>query len=169
MEKIHTYVVLAYKESKDLERCIKSVLKQKYRSEVLIATSTPNNYINKLAKKYGLEVVVNKDAKHRIGDDFDFAIKSGKTKLVTVAHQDDVYDYEYSDEVVKKYNKNKDSLILFTDYYEIRNKKKVYKNNNLRIKSILLTPLKFNFNSENSNSTENDRTIEYKSINSENN
>ena len=30
-----------------------------------------------------------------------------------------------------------------------------------------LTKLKFNFNSENSNSTENDRTIEYKSINSE--
>lgn len=147
MEILHTFVVLAYKESKDLEKCIKSVLKQKYRSEVLIGTSTPNNYISKLAKKYNLDVIVNKDAKYRIGDDFDFAIKCAKTKLVTVAHQDDIYDYEYSDEIVKKYNKNKDSLILFTDYYEIRNKKKIYKNTNLRIKSILLTPLKFNFNS----------------------
>ncbi|MBO6195675.1 MAG: glycosyltransferase [Bacilli bacterium] len=147
MEKLHTFVVLAYKESKDLEKCIKSVLNQKYRSEVLIGTSTPNNYISKMAKKYNLDVIVNKDAKHRIGDDFDFAIKCAKTKLVTVAHQDDIYDYEYSDEIVKKYNKNKDSLILFTDYYEIRNKKKTYKNTNLRIKSILLAPLKINFNS----------------------
>ena len=147
MKKIHTFVVLAYKESKDLERCIKSVLNQKYKSEVLIATSTPNNYITKLAKKYKLDVVVNKDAKHRIGDDFDFAIKSGKTDLVTIAHQDDVYDYDFSYEVVEKYKKNQDSIILFTDYYEIKKGEKEYKNKNLRIKRVLLTPLKLNFNS----------------------
>ena len=147
MEKIHTFVVLAYKESKDLEKCIKSVLNQKYKSEVLVATSTPNSYINKLAKKYNLEVVINTDAKHRIGDDFDFAIKCANTKLITVAHQDDIYDYDYSYEIVKRFNKKKDSIILFTNYYELRNKKKVYNNKNLRIKSLLLTPLKISFNS----------------------
>ena len=147
METIHTFVVLAYKESEDLERCIKSVLNQKYKSKVIIGTSTPNKYIEKLAKKYDLEIKINKDAKHRIGDDFDFAIKCGDTKLVTVAHQDDIYDYDYSYEVVKKYNTNPSSIILFTDYYEIRNGEKVYKNTNLTIKRFLLTPLKFNFNS----------------------
>ena len=147
MELLHTFVVLAYKESKDLERCIKSVLKQKYKSKVLIATSTPNKYIDKYAKKYNLEVIINKEAKHRIGDDFDFAIQCSETKLITIAHQDDVYDYEYSDEIVKKYKKNKDSIILFTDYYEIRKKEKIYSNNNLKIKRLLLTPLKFNYNS----------------------
>ena len=147
MKSIHTYVVLAYKESKDLERCIKSVLKQKYKSEVVIATSTPNNYIKKLAKKYNLDVVVNEDSKHRIGDDFDFAIKTAKTKLVTIAHQDDIYDYDYSYEIVNKYNKKNDSIILFSDYYEIRNNEKVYKNTNLKIKRILLSPLKISFNS----------------------
>ena len=54
---LHTFVVLAYKESKYLETCIKSVLNQKYRSDVVIATSTPNDYINSLANKYNLEVI----------------------------------------------------------------------------------------------------------------
>lgn len=147
MKTIHTFVVLAYKESKDLEKCINSVINQKYKSEVVVATSTPNDYIKKIAKKYNLNIIVNKDAKHRIGDDFDFAIKCGKTKLVTVAHQDDIYDYEYSDEIVKKYNQNKDSIIIFTDYYELRKNEKIYVNKNLKIKRLLLSPLKKNKNS----------------------
>lgn len=147
MKSIHTFVVLAYKESKDLENAIKSVLNQKYKSKVVIGTSTPNNYIENIAKKYNLKIIVNKKSKHRIGDDFDFAIKCAKTPLVTVAHQDDIYEYEYSDKVVKKYLKNRDSLIIFTDYYELRNGKKEYNNLNLIIKRILLTPLKFNLNS----------------------
>ena len=42
---LHTFVVLAYKESIYLETCIKSVLNQKYKSDVVIATSTPNDFI----------------------------------------------------------------------------------------------------------------------------
>lgn len=139
---IHTFVVLAYKESSDLEICIKSVLNQKYKSNVIIATSTPNKHISSLAEKYDLKIKINEHSKHRIGDDFDFAIKSSKTKLVTVAHQDDIYDYNYSYEIIKKYNKNKDSIIIFSDYYELRNNKKTFSNRNLRIKRILLTILK---------------------------
>lgn len=138
----HTFVVLAYKESVYLEECIKSVLNQKYKSKVVIATSTPNEFIYNLARKYNLKVIVNKGEKG-IGNDFDFAIKQGKTDLVTVAHQDDIYDYEYSYDVVNKYNKYNDSIILFTDYYEIKNDKKEYSNKNLKIKRILLLPLKF--------------------------
>ena len=44
MKTIHTFVVLAYKESEYLEDCIKSTLNQKYKSDVVIATSTPNKY-----------------------------------------------------------------------------------------------------------------------------
>ena len=142
MEVLHTFVVLAYKKSDDLEKCIKSVLNQKYKSTVLIATSTPNEYIDNISKKYGLEVIVNEEAKHRIGDDFDFAIKCANTKLVTIAHQDDIYDYEFSENIVNEYNKYKNSIILFTDYYEIRNENKVYSNINLKIKRLLLKPLK---------------------------
>ena len=52
MKSIHTFVVLAYKESEYLEDCIKSVLNQKYQSDVVIATSTPNKFIKDLARKY---------------------------------------------------------------------------------------------------------------------
>lgn len=143
---MHTYVVLAYKESKYLENCIKSVLNQKYKSKVVIATSTPNAYISKLAKKYKLEVIENKNHID-IGGDFDFAISCGKTDLVTIAHQDDIYDYDYSYEVVEAYKNNSNSLIIFPNYYEIRTDLKVYNNLNLKIKKILLKPLKNTRNS----------------------
>lgn len=139
---MHTYVVLAYKESDYLEDCIKSVLNQKYPSKVVIATSTPNEFIQGIAKKYSLEVIVNPNPGKGIGYDFDFAVSCGKTKLTTVAHQDDIYDYEYSDLIIKAYKKNLDSLIVFSDYYEIRTEGKVYSNTNLKIKRILLLPLR---------------------------
>lgn len=139
---IHTYVVLAYKESSYLEECIKSVLNQKYKSNVVIATATPNPFIEKMAKKYKLDIFVN-DGKKGIGADFDFAIKVGRTELVTVAHQDDIYNYEYSYNMVNEYKKNKDAIIIFSDYYEIKDNKEVNSNINLFIKRVLLLPLRF--------------------------
>ncbi len=139
---LHTFVVLAYKESKYLEECIKSVLNQKYKSKVVIATTTPNDYITSLVKKYNLEITISSEGHKSIGGDFDFGVSCGNTDLVTVVHQDDIYDYEYSYNMVQAYCKNKDSLILFPHYYEIRGKKKVHKNINLNIKSLLLTPIK---------------------------
>ena len=103
---MHTFVVLAYKESSYLEECIKSVLNQKYPSKVVIATSTPNQYIENIADKYSLAIKVNPNPGKGIGYDFDFAVSCGETELTTVAHQDDIYDYEYSDCIVKAYLKN---------------------------------------------------------------
>ena len=143
---IHTFVILAYKESKYLEDCIKSVLNQSLKTNVIIATSTQNDYISKLAKKYKLDIKVNRGQKG-IGPDFDFAVNCVDTELVTIAHQDDIYDYDYAKEVVDAYNKQKKSIIIFTDYYEIRGEEKVYKNLNLNIKRILLRPLKNHKNS----------------------
>ena len=117
---IHTFSVLAYQESPYLEECIKSVLAQDYSSEVVIATSTPNQFIEKLAKKYNLEIKVN-DGKTGIGADFDFALNAGETELVTIAHQDDIYDPGYSKAMVEAYCKHPDSLIIFPNYYELRN------------------------------------------------
>lgn len=143
MKIVHTFVVLAYKESEYLEECIKSVLNQKYKSNVIIATSTPNEFIMNIANKYSLEVIENKGQKG-IGNDFDFAIKCGKTALVTIAHQDDIYDYNYSYQIIEKYKKYNDAIIIFTDYYEIKSDLKEYNNRNLNIKRILLNPLKIN-------------------------
>ena len=137
----HTFVVLAYKESKFLEECIKSVLNQSVKTNVIIATSTPNEFISNLAKKYNLDIVVN-TGKKGIGYDFDFAVNCANTKLVTVAHQDDIYDEDYAKEMIKAYEEEPNSIIIFPDYYEIRNGEKVYKNFNLNIKKILLKPLR---------------------------
>ena len=66
MGAIHTFVVLAYKESKYLEDCIKSVLSQTVPSEVVVATSTPNDYIKKIANKYSLDILVRKNEKKEL-------------------------------------------------------------------------------------------------------
>lgn len=137
----HTFVVLAYKESNKLEDCIKSVLNQSVKTNVVIATSTPNDFIAKMAKKYKLKVIVNKESKG-ISYDFDFASNCVDSDLITIAHQDDIYDDTYAESVLKKYQKYPKSLILFTDYYEIKNDQKEYSNINLKIKRILLFPLR---------------------------
>lgn len=142
---MHTYVVLAYKESKFLKECIESVLNQRYKSNVVIATSTPNKYIEELAQKYNLEIYINPKAGHGIGYDFDFAVSCGKTNLVTVAHQDDIYEYEYSQKIVDAYQKFPESLIIFSDYYEIRKEGNIHSNLNLKIKRVLLKPVKSTF------------------------
>ena len=138
----HTFVVLAYKESKYLERCIKSVKNQDYASDVVIATSTPNEFIYSLAEKYNVEVKVNPEPGKGIGYDFDFAERCVDSTIVTIAHQDDIYDNDYSAEIVKAYQKDPRAIIIFSDYYEIRNQEKVYANTNLKIKRILLIPLR---------------------------
>lgn len=137
----HTFVVLAYKESKDLENCVKSVLNQKYKSDVVVATSTPNKYIDKISKKYNLKVIVNPEKKG-IAYDFNFAVNCVDSTLVTIAHQDDIYDEDYSKKIVDAYEKNKNSSIIFSDYYELRGEDKVFNNSNLKIKRILLFPLR---------------------------
>lgn len=139
---IHTFVVLAYKESEFLEDCIKSVVNQAYKSNVVIATSTPNAYIKKVAKKYKLDIIENPNPGKGIGYDFDFASNCVSSDIITIAHQDDIYEYNYSKEVVETYKKYEDASIIFSDYYEIRNDKKVYSNRNLKIKRILLFPLR---------------------------
>ena len=98
MKPLHTFVVLAYKESAYLEECIKSVLNQTIESKVVIATTTDNKYIRKIAKKYNLEVIVGKHT--TIGGDFDFAKNTATTALVTIAHQDDIYDNTYVENII---------------------------------------------------------------------
>lgn len=142
--KVHTFVICAYKESEYLEEAIISLKKQKVKSRIMIATSTDNNYIRHLADKYDLEVRVNSAKQISIGKDFNFALSVGKTDLVTVVHQDDKYKWDYSENVIREYQENPDALIFFTDYMEIRDGKTIQKSRLLRIKRLLLSPLKIN-------------------------
>lgn len=142
--KIHTFVICAYKESEYLEEAILALKNQTVKSEIKIATSTDNDFIRGLAKKYNLEVFVNPDKKSNIGKDFNFAASAGETELVTIAHQDDKYEPDYAEKIIDAYEKHPDALIIFTDYKEIKNGETIKKSKMLKIKRILLTPLKMN-------------------------
>lgn len=139
----HTFVVLAYKESPYLEDCVRSVITQQYKSQVIIATSTPNNYIDTIAKEYDIKIVSRpkKDRGKGAASDFDFALSVADTPLATVVNHDEVYNYNYSSEVVAYYKKHPNSCIIFTRYFDIKGDFAVTKSLNLRIKNILCWPL----------------------------
>ena len=50
----HTFVVCAYQASPFLEACIRSCMQQEVPTRVMIATSTPNDWIRSIADKYQL-------------------------------------------------------------------------------------------------------------------
>ena len=139
--KNHTFVVCAYKESPYLEECIKSVLNQKVKSNVIMSTSTPNEYIENMAKKYNIDLYVNNGEKG-IGQDWNFGISNVKTDYVTIAHQDDIYKENYLEEIVNNINKGVDFVIAFTDYREVKNGQEIPLTRNLKIKKVLLFPLR---------------------------
>lgn len=139
--KDHTYVICAYKESSYLEECIVSLLEQSVKSRIIIVTSTPNKYISFFAEKYDLQVVVN-TGKGGLAEDWNFAVTQADTHFVTIAHQDDVYCSNYTEDVLKALDACEHPLIAFTNYYELRNGKTVDKNRLLQIKRLLLSPLK---------------------------
>ena len=136
MKDQHTFAVCAYRESAYLEECVQSLLAQTLPSTILIATSTPNDHIKGIADKYGIPLHVN-EGEAGITGDWNFARSCATTPFVTIAHQDDVYDPTFTEETMKKATKAKRPILVFTDYFEVRNGERVYKNKLLRIKRFL--------------------------------
>ena len=118
--KNHTFVICAYKESQYLEECIKSVLNQTVKSNIIMSTSTPNDYIKGMAEKYNIPLYINEGEKG-IGQDWNFGVSKATTDYVTVAHQDDIYKEKYLEEIVNNLEKGKDFVIAITKYTEIKN------------------------------------------------
>ena len=139
-ENNHTFVVCAYKESPYLGECIESLLQQTKKSRILISTSTPNASIQEIAKRYELPVVVN-TGKASIADDWNYGCSKVETELFTIAHQDDIYEKNYLEEILKHLNRAENPLIAFTDYGELRNGKICLGNTILKIKRLMLKPL----------------------------
>ena len=135
----HTWIICAFRESPYLEECILSLLNQTMKSRVRIATSTPCEHISRLAEKYGLEVAVNQ-GKTGISGDWNFALSTGETELLTIAHQDDTYEPDYTQEMLERINGCRNPIIYFTNYGELRNSEKVTSNKLLKIKRFLLIP-----------------------------
>ena len=138
----HTFAICAYKESKYLEECIKSVINQKIKSNVIICTATPNEYIQSMANKYNIKLYV-RNGKPGIQDDWNYAYDMAKSKYVTIAHQDDIYDSEYSRLLCDQVDEDKKQIMFFTDYREIKNNKTIPLTTNLKVKNLMLFPLRF--------------------------
>lgn len=138
----HTFAICAYKESPFLEECVQSIINQNMPTNILIATSTPNDYIRTIAEKYDVPVYVNTGEKG-ITQDWNFAYKMADSELVTIAHQDDIYLPHYTQEIQKIIGDDEKTLIAFTDYGELRNGEAVLSNSLLKIKRILLFPMRF--------------------------
>lgn len=140
----HTFVVCAYKESPYLEACVDSLLAQTARSRILIATSTDNEHIRRIAGSRGLEVFFSARPSDIAGD-WNYAYTRAGTRYVTIAHQDDIYEPDYALTAVSMMENRKKPLLFFSDYYELRDQEKVYQNLNLRIKKLLMLPARIPF------------------------
>lgn len=139
--KDHTFAVCAYKDSPFLRECLESVTNQTVKTNVIIATSTPSPGVERLAREFNVPLYV-RDGKSGIADDWNYAVKSANTPLVTIAHQDDTYDRSYAEEALKSLNSVAKPLIYFTDYGEIRKGVNVDDNRLLAVKRFLLAPLR---------------------------
>lgn len=144
----HTFAVLAYKDSEFLDNCIISLKNQTIGgSQIKILTSTPSAFLTNIALKYDLPLLINDD-RSGIASDWTSAYLSADTDYVTLAHQDDIYLPDYTEECFKNMEKLKNkSLLTFTYYKEIlENGKPKRFNLNTFIKRILLLPFLFKNN-----------------------
>lgn len=140
----HTFAICAYKESPFLEKCIKSLLAQTVKTNIIMSTSTPCDYIEVLAKKYEIPLYVRKE-KSDIRDDWNFAYDHVETDWVTIAHQDDIYNKAYVEELLKKISGTDNAIAYVSDYMPIKQGKIGKRDINSKIRRLLRTPLKIKF------------------------
>lgn len=151
--KDHTFVIPAYKDSVYLEECILSLLNQTVKSNILMITSTPNKHVTDLANKYNINLLINKDG--GLSQDWNFGYNNATSKLVTIAHQDDIYEKDYLENILKYANLSSKPIIIFSDYFEIRDGKIVKNTFNLNIKRLLNFKFKNKDNWSNINARKN--------------
>lgn len=137
----YVFVIPAYKESPYLEACIRSLKQQQLPVKIIIVTSTPNRHIEALVQEYKLEYYIN-TGKSGIAEDWNFGLNMAKGRVVTIAHQDDIYEPAFAKTVLEEINRHTHPLIAFTDYGELRNGVRVTNNRLLNIKRIMLFPLR---------------------------
>ena len=141
----HAFALCAYEKSLFLEECIESLLSQTIRTAVIVCTSTPNDYLEELADFYSVPLYV-RDGEPNIADDWNFAVDCAlggeEKRLVTIAHQDDVYLPTYTESMLYDVNSSNCPLIFFSDYAELRDGEVVDENSLLRVKRLMLSPLR---------------------------
>lgn len=144
----HCFVIPAYKESTYLEECVQQLLKQTIKSSIIITTSTPNSFIENIAKKYKLNYFINQNEMGGMASDWNFALSNADSELVTIAHQDDIYHASYVEHIISKFDslKEENVLMAFTQYKDLVNGIERKSSLNAVVKEILLFPFLFKKN-----------------------
>jgi len=138
----HAFVVCAFKNSPYLEESILSTLNQTVKSSVIVSTSTPNSSIKSIVDKYHLPLVIKTQTGGGMDGDWNYAYLQAQTEIVTLCHQDDTFEPEYLENLLREINRAEKPLLFFTDYYEVRNNSIVPSNGLLKFKRLMLLPLK---------------------------
>lgn len=133
----HSFVIPVYGETPGLPALLASLRAQAgTRSAIVLTTSTPTAELAELARREQLPLRVNPQ-RAGIAADWNFALASSPTPLVTVAHQDDVFAAGYVTQLTGSLQRNPQALIAFSDFTEHTPGGARPLNVNVRIKRLL--------------------------------
>ena len=135
-------MICAYGKSRYLAACIRSLLAQTVKSRILMVTSTPNEHIRSLARRYEIELYLHERGEG-IASDWNFGYQKAKefADYVTIAHQDDIYGHRYTEQMLRHIGESEHPLILFCNYAELRSGKIIRNSRLLFVKRLMLLPL----------------------------
>lgn len=137
----HTYAICAYGDSPYLEACMKSLKRQTLPSPVILCTSTPSPYIEKMAGKYEIPVYV-REGKSDIQEDWNFAYHMADSRLVTIAHQDDMYHKSYGMVLQNCWSRYPDTTVMTTDAVIVKHGQLQKPDGVTLVKKLLRLPLR---------------------------
>jgi len=116
---LHSFVIPAFGDSPFLEECLASLASQQLRSPVTVSTSTPSPGLLSRVERHHARLHVH--APNRgIGADWNAAIDQADSHWATIAHQDDVYDSQYTARMLQAVENFPDTSIAFCAADEIR-------------------------------------------------
>ncbi len=113
----HCFVVMAYGDSPFLAGCLASLRAQTIEPRIIVTTSTPSPFVERVAAASSAPMIVNPQ-RQGIAADWNFAIRAARSRYVTLAHQDDTYMPTFLAQTLKALARA-DGLLCFTSYQEI--------------------------------------------------
>jgi hypothetical protein len=113
-------VVPAYGRSPYLDACLDSLLAQAAPVRIVVTTSTPSGFLEEACARRAIALHAHGTGGRGIGADWNAALAQAHPGgLATVAHQDDVYDENYSARIQQAHREDPDAALYFTDSHEI--------------------------------------------------
>lgn len=137
MTESHVFAIPVYGQPPHLAECVESILNQsRGSSRIVISTSTPSAFIEGIAQTYQVPLLIN-PTRADIATDWNFALSGAEADMVTIAHQDDVYDRQYVEAMFDAIARHPSMLMAFSDFREHTKQGPRPTNMNLRIKRLL--------------------------------